>query len=117
MQKVIIDVPEEIEPYLLYCLDGNQVECAVWVLKDARKALALFLSGDAATSYRDAASLGPEWKIHRPAKNRLLQILRECQRAGILYAVLDPDFEKAKRIWNIQEVLSKDTRHGIYEVP
>ena len=113
---MVSDVPEEIEPYLMFCLDGNQVECAVWVLKDGGKALALFLSGDAATSYRDAASLGPEWKIHRPAKNNLLQILRECQRAGILYAVLDPDLEKAKRMWNIQEVLLTDQEQGLYGV-
>ena len=36
----------------------------------------------------------------------LLELLRACFEAGIRYAVLDPDRQKAKRIFNIQEVLA-----------
>jgi hypothetical protein len=32
-------------------------------------------------------------------------MLKGCHEAGIGYAVLDPDLEKAKRIFNIQELL------------
>jgi hypothetical protein len=32
-------------------------------------------------------------------------MLKGCREAGIGYAVPDPDLEKAKRIFNIQEIL------------
>jgi len=100
-----VNVSDEIEPYIVYRIDGDQMECALWQFKDGQKALALFLSGDAATSFKESANLGEEWKIFRPAKETLLQMLKGCQEAGIGYAVLDPDLEKAKRIFNIEEIL------------
>jgi hypothetical protein len=99
-------VSDEIQPYVVYRIDGDQMECALWQLKDGPKALALFLSGDAATSYRESANLGAEWKIFCPAKDALLQMLKSSYEAGIGCAVLDPDREKAKRIFNIREILS-----------
>jgi hypothetical protein len=101
-----VNVSDEIQPYIVYRIDGDQMECALWQFKDGQKALALFLSGDAATSYRASAILGEDWKIFRPAKEALLQMLKGCHEAGIAYAVLDPDLEKAKRIFYIQEVLN-----------
>ena len=97
---------DEIQPFVVYRIDGNQMECALWQFKDGQKAFALFLSGDAATSYRTAANLGAGWKIFRPAKEALLQMLKAGHQAGIGYAVLDPDLEDAKRIFNIQEILN-----------
>ncbi len=102
----MVNVSDEIQPFVVYRIDGDQMECALWQLKDGQMALALFLSGDAATTYRASANLGAEWKIFCPAKNALLQMLKECQGAGIRYAVLDPDFEKAKRIFSIHEILN-----------
>jgi hypothetical protein len=64
------------------------------------------LSGDAATSFKESASLGAEWKIFCPAKDALLQLLKGCHEAGIGYAVLDPDHEKAKRIFHIHKILN-----------
>ena len=96
---------DEIQPYVVYRIDGDQMECALWQFKDGQKALALFLSGDAATSYRESANLGAAWKIFCPAKEALLQMLKGCNDAGIDFAVLDPDLEKAKRIFNIHEIL------------
>lgn len=81
------------------------MECALWQFKEGERALALFLSGDAATTFRQAANLGAEWKIYCPAKEVLLQLLRSCYQAGINRAVLDPDLEKAKRIFSIHEIL------------
>ena len=101
-----VNMSEEIQPYVVYRIEGDQMECALWQFKEGPKALALFLSGDSATSYRESANLGAEWKIFRPAKETLLQLLKSCNEAGIGYAVLDPDLEKAKRIFNIQEILS-----------
>ena len=96
---------EEIQPYVVYRIAGAQMECALWQFKDGQKALALFLSGDAATSYRNSANLGQEWKIFCPAKEVLLELLKGCHEANIGYAVLDPDLEKAKRIFDIQAIL------------
>ena len=108
----MIDVSDEIQPYVVYRIQGDQMECALWQFKDGPKALALFLSGDAGTSYRESANLGAEWKIFCPAKEALLQLLKGCLQAGIGYAVLDPDLEKAKRIFNIQEILSAVGEEG-----
>jgi hypothetical protein len=99
-------VSDEIQPYVVYRIDGDKMECALWQLKDGQKALALFLSGDAAMYYKSSANLGADWRIFCPAKNGLLQMLKGCHEAGIGYAVLDPDLEKAKRIFNIHEILN-----------
>lgn len=97
---------DEIQPYIVYRIGGDQMECALWQFKDGQKALALFLSGDAATSFKESANLGAEWKIFCPAKEALLQMLKGCHDAAIGYAVLDPDLEKAKRIFIIHEILN-----------
>jgi hypothetical protein len=99
-------VSDEIQPFVVYRIDGEQMECVLWQLKDGQKALALFLSGDAATFYRASANLGAEWKIFSPTTDALLQMLKECHGAGIRYAVLDPDLETAKRIFSIHEILN-----------
>jgi hypothetical protein len=99
------DVSDEIHPFVVYRIDGQQMECALWQFQDGQKALALFLSGDAATSYRASAKLGEEWKVFSPAREALLELLKGCHEAGIGYAVLDPDQEKAKRIFIIPQVL------------
>ena len=103
---------EEIQPYVVYRIEGEQMECAFWQFKDGQKALALFLSGDAATSYREAAQLGADWKIFCPARDVLLQLLKSCFEGGIAFAVLDPDLEKAKRIFNILEILRAVEKPG-----
>jgi hypothetical protein len=100
------NMSDEIQPYVVYRIEGDQMECALWQFKDGQKALALFLSGDAATTYRASANLGEEWKIFCPAKGALLQMLKGCQEGEIGYAVLDPDLEKAKRVFNIREILT-----------
>ena len=67
---------DEIQPYVVYRIDAEQMECALWQFKDGQKALALFLSGDAAMSFKESANLGAEWKIFCPAKEALLQMLK-----------------------------------------
>jgi hypothetical protein len=100
------NVSDEIQPYVVYRIDGGQMECALWQFRDGQKALALFLSGDAATSYRECANLGPDWKIFCPARDALLQLLKGCIQAGIVHAVLDPGLESAKRVFDIRAILS-----------
>ena len=97
---------DEINPYVVYRIVGDQMEFALWQFKDGQKALALFLSGDAATSYRAAANLGDDWKIFCPAKESLLELFKRSDQIGIGHAVLDPDLEKAKRIFSICEILA-----------
>jgi hypothetical protein len=98
-------VSDEIEPYVVYRIGGEQLVCALWRIEDGRQAIALFLSGDAATSYIESARLGEGWKIFRPAKKVLLQILNGGYQSGIDHAVLDPGPETASRVFNIREML------------
>src|SRR5260370_4306588 len=98
-------VNDEIDPYLIYRVVGAEVECAVWQLKEGPTALALFLSGDSATAYREAAGLGEEWKVFRPARAALLHLVGAAVQSGIRYAVLDPDQEKAKRVFDLQAII------------
>jgi hypothetical protein len=56
--------------------------------------------------YKASANLGEEWKVFCPAKEVLLQMLKRCHDGGIGYAVLDPDLEKAKRLFNVRDILS-----------
>ena len=96
---------DEIEPYVVYRIEGEQMVCALWRIEDGREAIALFLSGDAATSYMESARLGAAWKIFRPAKEVLLRILNGGYRSGIGHAVLDPGLGTARRVFSIREVL------------
>jgi hypothetical protein len=99
-------VTEDILPYVVCRPEGGQAECALWQLATGQRAVALFLSEDAATAYRAAAHPGPEWRIFRPAREALLQLLRAGYQSGILYAVLDPERDRAKRIFVLEQVLA-----------
>jgi hypothetical protein len=98
-------VTDDIEPYLIYRVVGAEVECAIWQLKEGPTALALFLSGDSATAYHQTAGLGNEWKVFRPARAALLHLVTASVQAGILYAVLDPDAVKAKRVFDLRSIV------------
>lgn len=97
---------DEILPYVVYRIDGPQMECALWQFKDGQKAIALFLSGDAATSFKESAHLGAGWQIFCPSREALLEMFRCCAQDGIEFAVLDPDLVKAKRIFDIRKILT-----------
>jgi hypothetical protein len=108
---------DEIHPYLVYRVRGAQLECALWQLREGPAALALFLSGEAAEAYRCAAHLGADWRVFRPAKEDLWQLLKEYHRAGVLYAVLDPDHAAAKRVFDIQAILGAVAGAAYQETP
>jgi hypothetical protein len=97
-------VSAEIEPYILYRVEGAQLECALWQLQQGERALAVFLSADSATAYRDAARLAG-WRVLRPGREALLELVRAHVGAGVRYAVLDPDLAQAKRIFDLQAIL------------
>jgi hypothetical protein len=101
---------DEIEPFVVYRIVGGQMECALWRFQDGRTALALFLTEDTATSYRDAANLDAEWKVFRPEKaTTLRELLKGCFDAGVAFAVLDPDQDKAKRIFDLRAILQLES--------
>ena len=78
----------------------------MWRLKEGQTALALFLTADSAAAYHKAAGLGDEWKVYRPARPALFQLVNAAVQAGMPFAVLDPDLEKAKRVFDLQAMLS-----------
>jgi len=97
---------DEIQPYLIYRVIGDQFECALWELDDGEKSLALFLTPEAAAQYLAVAQLTADWKTMRPSKPNLLQILEHSLQAGIRYAVLDPDNEEARRLFDLDMVVA-----------
>ena len=67
-----VNLSEELSPYLVYRLCGEQMECAVWTLNEGHKALALFLSQENAEAFVKATDLGSDWKVLCPARADLL---------------------------------------------
>ena len=96
---------EEIFPYLVYRRLEDQMECALWTLDEGHKALALFLSEETAKAYIEATDSDSEWKLFCPGRTDLKEILKQSTSAGIDMAVLDPDANQAKRIFDLREVV------------
>jgi hypothetical protein len=97
---------DEIEPFILFRILDGQANCATWQIETGEKALALFLSQESANAYAAASGFGPEWRVFRPKRAATLELLRTSQASGISYAVLDPDQQKARRIFRIDDILS-----------
>src|SRR5688572_28306570 len=98
-------VPQEVDPHLVYRVAGDQLECALWKLDTGLRALAMFQTGELAAAYLAAAGLSAEWRIFRPGKNDLLTIIQHCHDGGITLAALDPDGEKALKLFDLHQVL------------
>ena len=99
-------VADELSPYLLVRVRNGQAEFARWRAREGQDALAMFLTEDNATAYAKSALSGTGWQIVRPPRTSVLEVLRACYAAGIVFAVLDPDGEKAKRVFPIGEILA-----------
>lgn len=97
---------EEFFPHLLYRLQGSSLECATWRLQDGRETLAMFLDEATANTYAQQAELGEGWQSFRPERSDLLEIIRQSVETGVVLATLDPDQEKAKRVFDLQAVLT-----------
>jgi len=98
------DLSEEISPYLVYRLSGEQMECAIWTLNEGQQALALFLSQESAEAYVSATGLDETWKVYCPARIDLMQIIKQSTATGIFVAVLDPDDKQAKRLFDLRQI-------------
>jgi hypothetical protein len=103
---------DEIEPYVAYQVEGDKMDFALWPLEGGGRALALFLTAEAARAYIDGAQLGGDWRIVRPAKPDLLKILEECWEAGVLKAVLDTGKEGRQILFDVFEVLQASKQGG-----
>ena len=79
----MLPTKDELDPYLVYRVEGAQVECAVWQLKDGPTALALFLSSESATAYQLALGLGTEWKVFRPGARACYSWYKQRSRMGL----------------------------------
>jgi len=97
---------DELNPYILYRLTGGEFECALWQIKDGPKALALFLTDEKAAGYRTAGQLDAQWQVFRPQRDALIELFKSCYQADVRHAVLDPTPEKAKRVFNIGDILA-----------
>jgi hypothetical protein len=103
---------DEVEPYVAYQVDGDKMDFALWPLAEGGRALALFLTAEAARAYLDGAQLAGDWRIVRPTKPDLLKILEECWEAGVLKAVLDTAQEGRQILFDIFEVLQASKQTG-----
>ena len=106
---------DEVEPYVAYRLDGDKMDFALRPLADG-KALALFLTPEAARSFLEDTDARLDWRIVRPVKRDLLKVLEECWEAGILHAVLDTNQPDKPILFDIFDVLQAERASGGQDV-
>ena len=99
-------VADELSPYLLVRVTDGRVDFARWRVREGHDALVLFLNSESAMAYAKSTLSGPGWQVVRPPRASILEIFRACHAAGVTFAVLDPDGEKAKRVFPIGEILA-----------
>jgi hypothetical protein len=97
--------PTELNPQLLYRIDGDSARFATWGVTDGHEALALFTTADAAEKYRVDLADATGWTRFQPDRDKLVEILQACRAAGILYAALDPLGGSARTLFDIPQVL------------
>ncbi|HQU43948.1 MAG TPA: hypothetical protein PK867_14110 [Pirellulales bacterium] len=97
--------PDEVEPFVAYRVDGDKMDFALWPVPNDERALALFISAEAARAFLDGVRTADEWRIVRPTKGDLMKILEECWEAGTLHAVLDTGQEGKQVLFDIFDVL------------
>ncbi|HEX7450104.1 MAG TPA: hypothetical protein VF306_21265 [Pirellulales bacterium] len=103
---------DEVEPYVAYRLEGDKMDFALRPLADDGKALALFLSPEAARDFLEETGSPLAWRIVQPVKRDLLKILEECWEAGILHAVLDTNQPDRPILFDIFDVLQAERAAG-----
>jgi hypothetical protein len=95
----------EFDPLLLYREEDGRAEFAMWRLTQGQTALAMFIDHEAAERYRQAAHLDQRWRSLQPDRLTLQRILVECHRGGVPFAVLDPNEQQGRRIFDIARIL------------
>jgi len=100
-------VADEFYPFIVYLVDGQKVEFAMWRLAEGHDALALFLTEEKATAYRTSVKPDGEWKVYQPQREALKEMLTECFAAGVRYAVLDPNESEARTVFDLKQVIEQ----------
>jgi hypothetical protein len=95
----------EMQPFILVRIVHGQAECATWQVQNGGKALALFSSRETAEQYQRMVGLFSDWKIVRPPRIGLLELLRAGHSQGVGLAVIDPTQERAEQAVSIAEIL------------
>src|SRR5487761_1485320 len=103
---------DEVEPFVAYRIEGDKMDFALFPLAGGERALALFLTAEAARACLDADERAGDWRIVRPTKRDLLKILEECWEAGTLHAVLDTAQDGKQMIFDIFDVLQASREAG-----
>ena len=91
----------EIEPWLV--LVDDQV--AFWQLSEPpAAALALFSGEVQANAYMRGLN-SANCQVRQPSRRELLALMISCYQQQVLYAVLDPNAQSARRIFQLRDVL------------
>jgi len=96
---------DEFLPFLVSRAQGQHLHFAMLDLEGGQPGLAMFLEADAAQDYVSAAEDSSAWQVQRPGKSQLMDILRRCHAAGVRHAVLDPNRDATRRLFDLEQVL------------
>lgn len=95
-------IDQEIEPWIIAI---NKNEIALWQLSDPpATALAFFSERVKAEEYAQRLFEATA-EVLQPTRRDLLALMIRCYQQQILYAVLDPDAQVARRIFKLRDVL------------
>lgn len=100
----------EIQPWLV--LVDDQV--AFWQLSEPpAAALALFSDEVQASAYVRGLNTA-NCQVRQPTRRELLALMISCYQQQVLYAVLDPNAQTARRIFQLRDVLkAAQTEFGV----
>jgi hypothetical protein len=54
---------QQTDPYIVCRVEGNQMHCALWTLEGGDRAIALFMTREAAESFFIGAGLADPWRV------------------------------------------------------
>lgn len=92
-------------PFLIFRTDKHNAEFAQWRTASGETAIAIFQDKPKAAKFLELASLGKDWQVFQPALPLLHSIFQSMLQSGVQWAVLDPDAQSAKSLFNLKEVV------------
>ena len=111
------DTGQDLEPWLALVEFQGRQTVATWRLEgqnlegkqlegQASEAIIFFTTQETANFYCTSALAGEEIKLIQPPRTELVRILISAYTQGCRFAVLDPVKLTAKRIFDLQEILT-----------
>lgn len=92
----------EIEPWIVSI---NESQLALWQLSDPPAAALAFFSDQSRAEKYARGLEATHCQVLQPTRRELLGLMIQCYQQQILYAVLDPDSQSARRIFKLRDVL------------